>query len=609
LFSGDEAVSTQRALKKLDEARIALLHKNEKGGRIAEIKKEREHLVQKLRDASENNKKIIILESSLADAKEKLEENILRRNELEIRVKYLEAEAAVRRFDNLNTLRAREAKLAAENKKLIDENTYCGFLPDSAYAARLKELDGELSRLRAEHESLVRERALHIAAEPDKAQLEDKIEHIRELGGKNEILQRIHDFRRRYTAQRTVSFVLFFLFIAVISGSVFLFLSANMMQSVIAAAAAVILLVTAFSLFVLSASLRRDADAVLDEFNAEDDNELADILDRSLSDEVRLKLHSDRLSEYSEKIDKSEKRISEIRSALDNQLKIWGHTDITDAIADAEAMFDMSQSGLRELEKCRAASLELSDMLSGLDEESVRMSYRTLSESYRALDENSEIAKMSPAALRTNYDFCCKQNASLTERCHLLENQLSALRAVTEKPAAISDRIYALDEELASSVRRHRAYVLACEKLAAAAEAMRSNITPNLSAESGRLLGAVTGGKYGELGIGTDMSMVYTVRNSGGGADTRSIDYMSAGTRDLAYISLRLALMDLVYRSSVPPVIFDESFARLDDRRLELTLRLIAEYAEKGHQVMLLTSQKRDAVIMGGIAHFCHIKL
>lgn len=149
--------------------------------------------------------------------------------------------------------------------------------------------------------------------------------------------------------------------------------------------------------------------------------------------------------------------------------------------------------------------------------------------------------------------------------------------------------------------------MLAGNTLTAAAENLRSNITPNLSTQSGKLLETVTDGRYGEIGIGKDMSLVYTVRDRG--ADTRSVEYMSAGTKDLAYISLRLALMNFIYRASVPPVILDESFARLDDRRLELTFRLIAEYAQKGYQIILLTTQKRDALIMEGIARYRHILL
>jgi uncharacterized protein YhaN len=54
-------------------------------------------------------------------------------------------------------------------------------------------------------------------------------------------------------------------------------------------------------------------------------------------------------------------------------------------------------------------------------------------------------------------------------------------------------------------------------------------------------------------------------------------------------------------------VIFDESFARFDDNRLNGILRILSARADEGGQVILLTSQKRDAALMRSIGEFEHI--
>jgi uncharacterized protein YhaN len=82
---------------------------------------------------------------------------------------------------------------------------------------------------------------------------------------------------------------------------------------------------------------------------------------------------------------------------------------------------------------------------------------------------------------------------------------------------------------------------------------------------------------------------------------------MSAGTSDLVYISLRLSLASLLSQNGMPPVIFDESFARFDDNRLNGILRILSARADEGGQVILLTSQKRDAALMRSIGEFEHI--
>ena len=71
---------------------------------------------------------------------------------------------------------------------------------------------------------------------------------------------------------------------------------------------------------------------------------------------------------------------------------------------------------------------------------------------------------------------------------------------------------------------------------------------------------------------------------------------MSAGTSDIAYVSLRLALSELIANGkNMPPVIFDESFSRLDDERLTIMLRLIEK---ENTQIVILSSNRREAEIM-----------
>ena len=67
---------------------------------------------------------------------------------------------------------------------------------------------------------------------------------------------------------------------------------------------------------------------------------------------------------------------------------------------------------------------------------------------------------------------------------------------------------------------------------------------------------------------------------------------MSAGTSDAAYVSLRLALSELIANGGeIPPIVFDESFCRLDDDRLLNMLRLVEA---ENVQAIILTSNARE---------------
>ena len=51
------------------------------------------------------------------------------------------------------------------------------------------------------------------------------------------------------------------------------------------------------------------------------------------------------------------------------------------------------------------------------------------------------------------------------------------------------------------------------------------------------------------------------------------------------------------------PIIFDEAFARLDDERLLNMLKIAEKYTENSAQAIILTSQKREAVIMKKVSN------
>ena len=74
----------------------------------------------------------------------------------------------------------------------------------------------------------------------------------------------------------------------------------------------------------------------------------------------------------------------------------------------------------------------------------------------------------------------------------------------------------------------------------------------------------------------------------------KSVDFLSGGTRDLAYIAVRMALIDMLYTEK-PPVCFDESFAHQDNVRAKSMMAAIHSLAEEGHQSFIFTCRAREA--------------
>ena len=77
-----------------------------------------------------------------------------------------------------------------------------------------------------------------------------------------------------------------------------------------------------------------------------------------------------------------------------------------------------------------------------------------------------------------------------------------------------------------------------------------------------------------------------TVEKSGvfGGKESA---YLSSGTYDQAYLSLRLALSSLIFENADSlPKLLDDALTQYDDSRAETALKYFKEYSKKGQIIM-----------------------
>ena len=139
LFSADESVNTKKALKKLDDARVFLMHKNRKGGKIYEYAEKRAELEEKLLEAQKTSAEIINIEGAIRACRESREKS--ERSLAKVRAEL----AAHERFiiqQNYKRLDEEDAKIEAADaliKRLSAENRYGAGMTDERFAAKLSE--------------------------------------------------------------------------------------------------------------------------------------------------------------------------------------------------------------------------------------------------------------------------------------------------------------------------------------------------------------------------------------------------------------------------------------------------------------------------------------
>lgn len=210
---------------------------------------------------------------------------------------------------------------------------------------------------------------------------------------------------------------------------------------------------------------------------------------------------------------------------------------------------------------------------------------------------------LSPEANRlrdARYGELSRALSAAQEKVHRLEPQVSREEATVsersaslEDPAAIRERMAALQEELLRAEKLLAAYRLSLSALDEAHREMAHLFSPILTEKAGEILSRLTPGTDRRVTVESDGTVRVTERGV-----TRPLDAYSAGTADAAYIALRLGLVEMLYGEEKPPLIFDDTFANLDEERAGAMLRLLAQWG-KDEQILYFTCRDPEPLLRG----------
>lgn len=161
-----------------------------------------------------------------------------------------------------------------------------------------------------------------------------------------------------------------------------------------------------------------------------------------------------------------------------------------------------------------------------------------------------------------------------------------AIGALRSDPLELEARCGELEAKLEQRTAEYDALDLALNVLESANAALRERFSPTLNQEAAAIFSALTGGKYSALTLSRDFSAM------AGGADSHSALYLSAGTVDQLYLSVRLALCRLTVPEA--PILLDDALCAFDDSRMALALAALKELGAE-RQILLFSCQSREA--------------
>lgn len=123
-----------------------------------------------------------------------------------------------------------------------------------------------------------------------------------------------------------------------------------------------------------------------------------------------------------------------------------------------------------------------------------------------------------------------------------------------------------------------------------AGEHFRREARPALMERAGGWLRVLSGGKYTTLSLDQNKKLRAVAP---GDLHYHEDVYYSSGTRDLLWLSLRLAAGDLIFSEWRMPLILDDSLLYLDTERLRMALKALQAYSEEENiQILLLSASE-----------------
>lgn len=606
--TGDESVSYEQVNARLQKAKTALKSKSGRVGGLDKTLKLIEKRAEDLRNAEEVWKNYaefmagadrlgseIISGAKKAKAlKEALEKEKDIKNAEKLR-EYLETKAEL---DKLNE----ELKLSDggyADKLFADKLTFCIGRAERA-ESRLDDKKNEIRRLKE---------TIDISSGTENGSAEKKAEAL-----KNELIaleerraetnSGLESCRRETadveneekTSQKKCKTALF----PLLAGAAALVLSAALYSvtdslAVPIAAAGAALIAAGFIIFIsLKNKLKKlflKADGIKSRQN---DLKLKELeLKQEISErEARLEAINAALGAGSAALEKQKALLEELRAqsaALENELEKELSTlcELYSRYAPPAAVNEIKASAEKIAEKA-AKQKEIKQRLNYIARDIGNISYEEAREKLEKLPADTA-AEADFEGLQKNFDNLQSEITEKKERLARAQERMRSQLRTAENPEDIKKELAELKKTAAEQEKFCRAADAAAEVLQASFAELRRGYGSALEKKAGEIFRGLTGGSYERMQISKSFDISVEKAGVFGGKEAA---YLSAGTSDQAYLSLRLALSSLIFETSEElPLLLDDSLAQYDDARAEAALKYLSEFSA-GKQAVMFTCHR-----------------
>ena len=589
LSSADESIDYQKALKILEAARIKYLHKDKHGGSIYTLTERKEELQSSYTRAIDDSTQTEQLTADLNKLDDKIAEVSEKQKIADELSSKITLRSVIKLFDKLHEYEGEQEHTQKELEAIKAKLCRGGELLDRKFVAELVGAKSELDIARDNVNDTECE-LKKVRGAIDK-KVSDTVESIQKAGGL-ENLKSFFNKIRSIIKRRTAASVVFFCATFILSTlAAFDILVTRLDLAIFLVSAALLFLIAAISFLVARSKALKKAKERASELGVEyrDIQAYMAYAEKAL---LTVKAFSSSTNELEASLaiknrilscalQKSQDLLYRYYQKEEGDTSYEGVTKkLNDANLELSEHFEQYELLCAKLNSLTSMIKNLSAELSEYNEHQTRR--RVSEQILKMTDEEIKEAKKE----KSYYDLQLK---ALAEKKTSLERSLIERKYSTQNPFDIAARLSDVEGELKAQGDKLSALLLAIDALEKSSSNLRGTIAPKLRTLSNEYMNTVTDGKYNSVAISDTLEMSMSEDGF-----SYPIDSFSTGTKDAAYLALRLSLLNVLPCDEAPPLLLDETLSMIDDKRAKRLLEMLGEHSKEHGQCILFCCHDRE---------------
>ena len=600
VLTGDESVSFEAVYKRIEKAKLVLMSKSGKAGeydknlklytelnaRLEQAKIKQNSYEAKKKEFSEKEAEIQLLQKNAEALKQKIDAEQDVRNAEKLK-KYLELKAEL---DSVNE------QLKLEDGSLIDEMYLrkLQFCISKCQTARTKK-EGKIGEIKTLEKSLEiglnpPENATQDTADKLELEIQTLNKKVAEFENKKAALEKEKqesNFGANPRKNNVIGFVAVALGLLCVGTAVFSLIKGFAIPLGISLAAAIIIICIYIAAKI---SGKRKAEALTAMIEAIENTtlEISKLNQEIESKGVSLQAINTALQSSASVLEKQKQMLEEAREQLDSlqseeSQEIKALLQLFGRYKNAEDMQQVLDS-LDEISEKAEIQKEIKQQINFVSKDLGGISYEEAEKRLKGAQYDKIDLSADFDALKAHYEKLTQNIIELKSALATAVAETKASVSVAENPREIEKQLAELKQKIVSQKEFCDTADIAMQLLTQSFAEIRRSYGSVLETRAGEIFSGLTAQKYSGVSISKSFDINVTETDVFG---SREIDYLSSGTADQAYLSLRLTLAELICNDGETlPILLDDSLTQYDDRRMKTALEYLKVYSERGQIIM-----------------------